>query len=111
MLSTRWIPQSSSGLATSSTPQCYMLRHSRTHYPCSTSQHQATAPRSIRAQQAQNSSYYAKNEKPYSVRETSSCSSSILLRSMHQTTQQQLTQAQQMLHEMQHRYDRLLEAP
>jgi hypothetical protein len=34
-----------------------------------------------------------------------------MLRSMHQTTQQQLTQAQQMLHEMQHRYDRLLEAP
>jgi hypothetical protein len=34
-----------------------------------------------------------------------------MLRSMHQTTQQQLTHAQQMLHEMQHRYDRLLEAP
>jgi hypothetical protein len=34
-----------------------------------------------------------------------------MLRSMHQTTQQQLTQAQQVLHEMQHRYDRLLEAP
>ena len=34
-----------------------------------------------------------------------------LLRGMYQTTQQQLTQAQQMLHEMQHRYDRLLEAP
>jgi hypothetical protein len=34
-----------------------------------------------------------------------------MLRSMHQTTQQQLTLAQQMLHEMQHRYDRLLEAP
>ena len=34
-----------------------------------------------------------------------------MLRSMNQTTQQQLTQAQQMLHEMQHRYDRLLEAP
>jgi len=34
-----------------------------------------------------------------------------MLHTMHQTTQQQLTQAQQMLHEMQHRYDRLLEAP
>ena len=34
-----------------------------------------------------------------------------LLLTLHQTTQQQLTQAQQMLHEMQHRYDRLLEAP
>ncbi len=34
-----------------------------------------------------------------------------MLRSMHHTTQQQLTQAQQMLHEMQHRYDRLLDAP
>jgi hypothetical protein len=34
-----------------------------------------------------------------------------MLRSMQQTTQQHLTQAQQMLHEMQHRYDRLLEAP
>jgi hypothetical protein len=34
-----------------------------------------------------------------------------MLRSMHQTTQQHLTEAQQMLHEMQHRYDRLLEAP
>jgi hypothetical protein len=34
-----------------------------------------------------------------------------MLRSMHQTTQQQLTHAQQMLHEMQHRYDRLLAAP
>jgi hypothetical protein len=34
-----------------------------------------------------------------------------MLRSMHQTTQQQLTLAQPMLHEMQHRYDRLLEAP
>jgi len=34
-----------------------------------------------------------------------------MLRSMHQTTQQQLTQAQQMLHEMQHRYDRLLDMP
>jgi hypothetical protein len=34
-----------------------------------------------------------------------------LLHTMHQTTQQQLTQVQQMLHEMQHRYDRLLEAP
>lgn len=34
-----------------------------------------------------------------------------VLRALHQTTQQQLTQAQQMLHEMQHRYDRLLEAP
>jgi hypothetical protein len=33
------------------------------------------------------------------------------LRSMHRTTQQQLTQAQQMLHEMQHRYDRLLDMP
>jgi hypothetical protein len=34
-----------------------------------------------------------------------------LLHTMHQTTQQQLTQVQQMLHEMQHRYDCLLEAP
>jgi hypothetical protein len=34
-----------------------------------------------------------------------------MLHTIHQTTQQQLTQAQQMLHEMQHRYDRLLEAP
>jgi hypothetical protein len=34
-----------------------------------------------------------------------------LLLTLHQTTQQQLTQAQQMLHEMQHRSDRLLEAP
>ena len=34
-----------------------------------------------------------------------------MLHTMHQTTQQQLTQAQQMLHEMQHRYDRLPEAP
>jgi hypothetical protein len=34
-----------------------------------------------------------------------------MLHTMHQTTQQQLTQAQQMLHEMQHRYDRLLDAP
>jgi hypothetical protein len=34
-----------------------------------------------------------------------------LLLTLHQTTQQQLTQAQQMLYEMQHRYDRLLEAP
>jgi len=34
-----------------------------------------------------------------------------VLLSLHQTTQQQLTQAQQMLHDMQHRYDRLLEAP
>jgi len=34
-----------------------------------------------------------------------------MLRSMQQTTQQQLTQAQQMLHEMQHRYDRLLDMP
>ena len=34
-----------------------------------------------------------------------------MLHTMHQTTQQQLTQAQQMLHERQHRYDRLLEAP
>jgi hypothetical protein len=34
-----------------------------------------------------------------------------VLLALHQTTQQQLTQAQQMLHEMQHRYDRLLEAP
>jgi len=34
-----------------------------------------------------------------------------MLRSMQQTTQQQLTQAQQMLHEMQHRYDRLLDLP
>jgi hypothetical protein len=34
-----------------------------------------------------------------------------MLHTMHQTTQQHLTQAQQMLHEMQHRYDRLLEAP
>lgn len=34
-----------------------------------------------------------------------------MLHTMHQTTQQQLTQAQQMLHEMQHRYDRLLAAP
>jgi hypothetical protein len=34
-----------------------------------------------------------------------------MLRSMQHTTQQQLTQAQQMLHEMQHRYDRLLDLP
>jgi hypothetical protein len=34
-----------------------------------------------------------------------------MLHTMHQTTQQQLTQAQQMLHEMQHRYDRLLDMP
>jgi hypothetical protein len=34
-----------------------------------------------------------------------------LLRSIQQTTQQQLRQAQQMLHEMQHRYDRLLDMP
>jgi Recombinase len=34
-----------------------------------------------------------------------------VLLALHQTTQQQLTQAQQMLHEMQHRYDRLLDAP
>jgi hypothetical protein len=34
-----------------------------------------------------------------------------MLHAMHQTTQQQLTQAQQMLHEMQHRYDRLLDTP
>ena len=34
-----------------------------------------------------------------------------VLLSLHQTTQQQLTQEQQMLHDMQHRYDRLLEAP
>src|SRR3989442_10398538 len=34
-----------------------------------------------------------------------------LLHTMHQTTQQQLTQARQMLHEMPHRSDRLLEAP
>src|ERR1043166_7243580 len=34
-----------------------------------------------------------------------------VLLTLHQTTQQQLTQAQQMLHEMQHRYDRLLVAP
>jgi hypothetical protein len=34
-----------------------------------------------------------------------------VLLALHQTTQQQLTQAQQMLHEMQHRYDRFLEAP
>src|SRR5262249_45268021 len=34
-----------------------------------------------------------------------------VLLALHQTTQHQLTQAQQMLHEMQHRYDRLLEAP
>jgi hypothetical protein len=34
-----------------------------------------------------------------------------VLIALQQTTQQQLTQAQQMLHEMQHRYDRLLEAP
>jgi hypothetical protein len=34
-----------------------------------------------------------------------------VLLALHQTTQQQLTQAQQMLYEMQHRYDRLLEAP
>jgi hypothetical protein len=34
-----------------------------------------------------------------------------VLLALHQTTQQQPTQAQQMLHEMQHRYDRLLEAP
>jgi flagellar motor protein MotB len=34
-----------------------------------------------------------------------------VLLALHQTTQQQLTQAQQMLHDMQHRYDRLLEAP
>jgi flagellar motor protein MotB len=34
-----------------------------------------------------------------------------VLLALHQTTQQQLTQAQQMLQDMQHRYDRLLEAP
>jgi len=34
-----------------------------------------------------------------------------LLLTLHQTAQQQLTQAQQMLHDMQHRYDRLLDAP
>jgi hypothetical protein len=34
-----------------------------------------------------------------------------MLHTMQQTTQQQLTQAQQMLHEMQHRYDRLLDMP
>jgi transcriptional regulator with XRE-family HTH domain len=34
-----------------------------------------------------------------------------VLLTLHQTTQQQPTQAQQMLYEMQHRYDRLLEAP
>jgi hypothetical protein len=34
-----------------------------------------------------------------------------MLHTMHQTTQQQLTQAQQMLHEMQHRYDHLLDMP
>ena len=34
-----------------------------------------------------------------------------MLRSMQQATQQDLTQAQHMLHDMQHRYDRLLEAP
>ncbi|HSX82887.1 MAG TPA: hypothetical protein VLQ80_30545 [Candidatus Saccharimonadia bacterium] len=34
-----------------------------------------------------------------------------MLRSMHHITQQQLTQAQQMLHDMQHRYDRLLDVP
>jgi len=34
-----------------------------------------------------------------------------VLLALHQSTQQHLTQAQQMLHEMQHRYDRLLEAP
>jgi hypothetical protein len=34
-----------------------------------------------------------------------------MLLTLHHTTQQHLTQAQQMLHEVQHRYDRLLEAP
>jgi hypothetical protein len=34
-----------------------------------------------------------------------------LLLTLHHTTQQHLTQAQQMLHEAQQRYDRLLEAP
>ena len=34
-----------------------------------------------------------------------------MLRTLHHTTQQYLTQAQQMLHEAQQRYDRLLEAP
>ncbi len=34
-----------------------------------------------------------------------------MLRSMHHTTQPQPTQAQQRLHEMQHRYDRLLDMP
>jgi hypothetical protein len=34
-----------------------------------------------------------------------------VLLAVHQTTQQQLTQAQHMLHDMQHRYDRLLDMP
>ena len=96
MLSTASIPPNSSALATSWTQKNAAPQHS-------TSPQQGAAAQELQLLRQERDAL--QRERDLLMQQVN------MLHTIHQTTQQQLTQAQQMLHEMQHRYDRLLESP